>query len=271
MSTHAVDTWGIPSEDFLYGYIAVSATLMVLTLGWRLMIRARRHGYSTEHGYSAEQLTPPEVGMLTGESRAIAASLAILRSADLITTDGAVLRPLGPGDETLDWYTLTVYQRLAQQALPHRRRQLAERMTVETARLRNSLADRGYLTSDSARRSIFLSTVPLKILVAVGIVRHCFRTTQRQARRVSDSRRTRHRVQHPVARAQLRSNHLGQGGTFGTDHGTCLPVPAQQACLLRLRTTFGGNVRRSLRRFGDADDQSRLGLRRRNRCRRQRK
>ena len=143
MSTHAADTWGIPSEDFLYGYIAVSATLMVLTLGWRLMIRARRHGYSTEHGYSAEQLTPPEVGMLTGESRAIAASLAILRSADLITTDGAVLRPLGPGDETLDWYTLTVYQRLAQQALPHRRRQLAERMTVETARLRNSLADRG--------------------------------------------------------------------------------------------------------------------------------
>ncbi len=28
-----------PSEDFLYGYIAVSATLMVLTLGVRLMIR----------------------------------------------------------------------------------------------------------------------------------------------------------------------------------------------------------------------------------------
>ncbi|WP_314681424.1 TIGR04222 domain-containing membrane protein [uncultured Rhodococcus sp.] len=174
MSTHAADTWGIPSEDFLYGYIAMSVTLMVLTLVWRLMIRARRYRHSAEHGYSAEQLTPPEVGMLTGASRALAASLAILRSADLITTDGAVLRPLGPGDETLDWYTLTVYQRLAQQALPHRRRQLAERMTVETARLRNSLADRGYLTSDSARRSIFLSTVPLKILVAVGIVRIAF-------------------------------------------------------------------------------------------------
>ena len=174
MSTHAADTWGIPSEDFLYGYIAVSATLMVLTLGWRLMIRARRYRYSAEHGYSAEQLTPPEVGMLTGESRALAASLAILRGADLITTDGAVLRPLGPGDETLDWYTLTVYQRLAQQALPHRRWQLAERMTVETARLRNSLADRGYLTSDNARHSVLLATLPLKILVAVGIVRIAF-------------------------------------------------------------------------------------------------
>lgn len=36
------------------------------------------------------------------------------------------------------------------------------------------MADRGYLTSDSTRRSIFLSTVPLKILVAVGIVRIAF-------------------------------------------------------------------------------------------------
>ena len=50
MSTRAGDTWGIPSEDFLYGYTAVSVTLMVLTLVWRLMIRARRYGYSTERG-----------------------------------------------------------------------------------------------------------------------------------------------------------------------------------------------------------------------------
>lgn len=169
MNAYAADTWGIPSREFLYGYIIVAITLAILTVLWRLTLRARQVPVEF-----IDQLTPPEVGMLTGEARAIAASLAILRGAGLITIDGAVLRPLGPGDATLDWYTRTVYDKLAEQASPHRRRQLAERMTVESAQLRDSLVDKGYMTAPSTRRSIWFATLPLKILVAVGVVRIVF-------------------------------------------------------------------------------------------------
>lgn len=169
MNAHAADTWGIPSRDFLYGYIIVALTLIVLTFLWRLSLRARQVPVEF-----IDQLSPPEVGMLTDEARAITASLAILRSADLITIDGAVLRPLRPDDATLDWYTRTVYHKLAEQAVTHRRRQLAERMTVESAHLRNSLVDKGYLTAPSTRRSIQLAVLPLKILMAVAIARIVF-------------------------------------------------------------------------------------------------
>jgi hypothetical protein len=103
------DTWGIPSTDFLRWYLlaAVLAILLTMAGNW---IAAHR---STPVTSAGRVLTPPEVGVLTSDTQAVMAALAILRGAEIIDSQGKKRRDLtAPERSQLDWFTRTVLERL---------------------------------------------------------------------------------------------------------------------------------------------------------------
>ena len=78
------DTWGIPSQTFLQWYLVAAAVAIGLSLYSRMT--ARRSPVVVDA--VRRPLTPPEIGALTSDYQAVLASMAILRSAELISTEG---------------------------------------------------------------------------------------------------------------------------------------------------------------------------------------
>lgn len=164
------DTWGIPSEVFWKLYVVTGLGLVVVAVTFRILFSPK-----SMPAVAADRLTPPQLGMLAGgPGRAIAASLAILRTAGLITVSGHILRPLPHSDVTFDPFTRAVYTKLALASASGQRNSLAHRLTSETAALRQSLVQGGFCAPASWSRSLTLNIVPLIVLALVGIVRIAF-------------------------------------------------------------------------------------------------
>ncbi|MEW1879047.1 TIGR04222 domain-containing membrane protein [Rhodococcus sp. NPDC080181] len=160
------DTWGIPSTDFLRWYLlaAVLAILLTMAGNW---IAAHR---STPVTSAGRVLTPPEVGVLTSDSQAVMASLAILRGAEIIDSQGRKRRDLsGTERSQLDWFTRTVLERLGSGKAPLVRSRLVANMSGTCAQLRSTLVDEGLL--HGARGSAVTRAFPVLFVIAVGIAR----------------------------------------------------------------------------------------------------
>ncbi|PBC43660.1 TIGR04222 domain-containing membrane protein [Rhodococcus sp. ACPA4] len=171
MSTYAADTWGIPSQTFLQWYLVAAAVAVGLSLYSRTA--ARRS--PTVVDAVRRPLTPPEVGALTSDYQAILASMAILRSADLITTAGKAARVLTKEDKgRLDWFTRTLHKRLGSGTVPLRQVRLLGRMNVALAQLRTGLIDGGYLQRPQQGVDALLRTTPLVAVIGLGVVRLIF-------------------------------------------------------------------------------------------------
>lgn len=163
------DTWGIPSDVFWKLYVLTALGLLVVAVACRIILRPE------PEAQSAYQLTPPEMGMLAGgSSRAIAASLAVLRTAGAITVTGEIHGTLPVNDPTFDRFTRAVYAKLVLTRVFGARRNLGDLLGSETSALRQSLTDRGYFTPATWSRTLTLNTVPLIVLGMIGVVRLAF-------------------------------------------------------------------------------------------------
>ncbi|MDI9915971.1 TIGR04222 domain-containing membrane protein [Rhodococcus sp. IEGM 1379] len=168
MSAYAADTWGIPSQTFLQWYLLAGAVAVGLSLYSRILARRTPSAVDTVR----PPLTPPEVGALTSDYQAILASMAILRSAELITTDGKTKLALSPEDKNrLDWFTRTVHKRLGNGKVPLRQVRLMGRLNIALAQLRTSLIDAGYLQRPQRGLGAALRIVPIVVVIVIGVVR----------------------------------------------------------------------------------------------------
>ncbi|TSD50081.1 TIGR04222 domain-containing membrane protein [Rhodococcus sp. KBS0724] len=171
MSTYAADTWGIPSQTFLQWYLVAAAVAVGLSLYSRIL--ARRS--PTVVDAVRAPLTPPEVGALTSDYQAVLASMAILRSADMITSAGKARRELNQADKSrLDWFTRTLHERLGRGKVPLRQVRLLGRMNIALAQLRTSLINAGYLQRPQHGVAARLRTAPLVAVIGIGVVRLIF-------------------------------------------------------------------------------------------------
>lgn len=162
------DTWGIASADFLRWYLlaAFLAVALVLLSNW---LAARR---SVPTSPTGRVLTPPEVGVLTNDTQAVMASLAILRGADVIDSHGRAQRALTDIERThLDRFTRTVLERLGSGTAPLVRSRLVTNMSVSCAQLRSQLIDEGLLHRRPERAASTVRVFPILFVAAVGSVR----------------------------------------------------------------------------------------------------
>ncbi len=92
-------------------------------------------------------LTPPEIGALTSDYQAVLASMAILRSAELISTEGKTKAGTHCGGQESSRLVSprTVHKRLGNGKVPLRQVRLMGRLNVALAQLRTTLIDEGYL------------------------------------------------------------------------------------------------------------------------------
>ncbi|MGW1742373.1 TIGR04222 domain-containing membrane protein [Nocardia sp. NPDC001965] len=158
----AGDTWGISGPGFLLIYIPF-AIAAVLTGVWL------RHRIVTASAPApAGELTAPELGLLTSDRRAVMASVALLRSHDLIDTGG---RPVGPVTATaaLDPFTLAVRDRLgdAGQGITL----VTHRLRGELDRMRKVLVDRGYLADRRYTKQLREAGLPILVVGLFGVAR----------------------------------------------------------------------------------------------------
>ena len=167
MQLWSTDTWGIATAEFLRWYLlaAVLAVAATLVGNW---LAAHR---SVPASSATRVLTPPEVGVLTSDTQAVMASLAILRGADVIDSRGGRRRTLTDAERMrLDAFTLTVLQRLGGGKAPLVRSRLVTNMSASCAQLRHALVDEG-LMHGAGERPPLARAVPILFVAAVGIAR----------------------------------------------------------------------------------------------------
>ncbi|TQC50275.1 TIGR04222 domain-containing membrane protein [Rhodococcus sp. WS4] len=157
-------TWGIPSESFLVMYV----TIAVLAVGLAVFLRSRGHEPAAT---GRVRLDPVHAGMLTSDDRAIAASLTLLRGADLISPDGTVLRSWAVTDNTLGSFTRTVYDELAFGRTALGNLGLAGRLRAPLDQLRSTLVAQGLLTGPEQKAWNRRATLPILVVVALGVAR----------------------------------------------------------------------------------------------------
>ena len=131
-------TWGIPSETFLVVYVAAA----VVAVGLAVFLRSRGTAPTPTAGI---RLDPVQAGMLTSDDRAAAASLTLLRGADLISADGTVLRGWGVADNALGSFTRAVYDELASGRSALGNLRLPGRLQAPLDHLRSTLVAQGLL------------------------------------------------------------------------------------------------------------------------------
>lgn len=165
---YSADTWGIASQTFLQWYLVAAAVAVGLSLYSRMS--ARRSPAIVDA--VRRPLTPPEIGALTSDYQAVLASMAILRSAELISTEGKTKLALTAEDKSrLDWFTRTVHKRLGNGKVPLRQVRLMGRLNVALAQLRTTLIDEGYLQRPQDGPAAALRTVPIVAVIALGVIR----------------------------------------------------------------------------------------------------
>ncbi|MEU4316474.1 TIGR04222 domain-containing membrane protein [Nocardia sp. NPDC024068] len=153
--------WGIAGPAFLLVYVllAVAAVVAGFWLRNRVLMPVEP---------PAERLTSPELGMLTGDDRAVMASVALLRGHDLIDSTGHPTGKPAPV-AVLDPFTLGVAQRMDESKQSFSG--VAHRTRAELAELRGSLHRRGYLTDSGYSKRLRRAGSPILAVGALGVVR----------------------------------------------------------------------------------------------------
>ncbi|MGU3432940.1 TIGR04222 domain-containing membrane protein [Actinomycetes bacterium M1A6_2h] len=153
------DTWGIPSHIFLIGYIAAAVGVLVYAV-YVLSTTGPSNQLPTR---PPRTLTPPEVGMLVGEGRAVAAALGILRAGDYI----------GPrpryDSRSFDPFTTEVLQATRSGGYPG----LVKRVRGPLDQMRSELEEMGLMV-DGADRRAKSASLPLTVLFFIGTARFVF-------------------------------------------------------------------------------------------------
>ncbi|MGW0183518.1 TIGR04222 domain-containing membrane protein [Nocardia sp. NPDC003345] len=157
----AGQTWGLDGPDFLLVYIPLAVAAVVAGFWLRGRVLA-------PVGPPAEQLTPYELGMLTGDDRAVMASVALLRGHDLIDSAGHPTGKPVPG-AALDPFTLAVARRMDESKQSFSG--VAHRMRAELTDLRTSLRGRGYLTDSGDSARLRRAGIPIVVVAALGVLR----------------------------------------------------------------------------------------------------
>ncbi|NEW38563.1 TIGR04222 domain-containing membrane protein [Nocardia cyriacigeorgica] len=164
----AGETWGISGGDFLLVYIPVA--LLAIAAGLYLQRKYTYRRASEWDGVSLEKLTAPETAMLFGEERAVTTAVTLLRSHDIIDSEGTPTRlPTAADRAQLDWFTLAIYD-----AISHKKETIADitrEAAVPLGQLRTALVERGYITGDVDRRDARDAGMPILIVGVLGLVR----------------------------------------------------------------------------------------------------
>ena len=161
------DTWGISGPAFLTGYLVLSI-LSLITVG---TLRRRAYAGTSIRPTSMAPLSPSEMAYLAGGwSRAVAASLAALRSMDAIHIKGREVTVTGePTAEA------TPLDRAVHRAIKSGWdvRQLGRAPTVltELDRIKGRLGDRGLAVTGRHRLRCALGLFALVPVLTLGVVR----------------------------------------------------------------------------------------------------
>lgn len=150
------NTWGISTEAFLGWYVAAATGAMVIAL----VIRGVAMRKPTP---ALRTLTPPEMGVLTSDERAVRAAVAELESA-----------AYSAGQGQHDRFTLIVRQRIDDAggtAVPSR---LVPTLPLPLLELRSDLVQAGYLNGNREHTLTRLSVVPVVVVAVVGTIRTGF-------------------------------------------------------------------------------------------------
>jgi len=157
-------TWGISSETFLVIYV----TAALVAVGLAVFLRSRGTAPAPTAGI---RLGPVQAGMLTSDDRAVAASLTLLRGADLISADGTILRGWGVADNALGSFTRAVYDELSSGRSALGNLRLPGRLQAPLDHLRATLVAQGLLTGPEQKAWNRRATLPILVVVAIGVAR----------------------------------------------------------------------------------------------------
>ncbi|MDI9901922.1 TIGR04222 domain-containing membrane protein [Rhodococcus sp. IEGM 1409] len=150
------DTWGISTEAFLGWYIAAATGAVVIALAIRgVALRKPTPELRT--------LTPPEMGVLTSDERAVRAAMAELESAAQTSGQGQHGR-----------FTRIVRQRIDDAGGTAVPSQLVPTLPLPLLELRSNLVQAGYLNGNRERTLTRLTVVPVLIVAVVGTIRAGF-------------------------------------------------------------------------------------------------
>ncbi|BEK99368.1 TIGR04222 domain-containing membrane protein [Nocardia seriolae] len=166
-ATTAPDTWGISGPAFL-GYYALGALLALgLALACRRAVLNRITPASDPNG----PLRPTELAMLIDEKRPVLAGLAHLRGRHLIDSTGRSIRtPTAAEMSALDPLSVSLHAHLIR---TDRRniRDLRAAGIFAVVKMRADLRARGYLSGPRQRKALILATLPLDLLLVIGLAR----------------------------------------------------------------------------------------------------
>ncbi|NMD58172.1 MULTISPECIES: TIGR04222 domain-containing membrane protein [Tsukamurella] len=154
----ASDTWGIPSGDFLGGYLLLCGLTVLAVLIARSGPRRPPRRIAV--------LSPAETGMMIADGNAVVAALAQLRAAGVIDADGRTVRPVTREDRaTLDWFVRSVADRLEKRSTS-----LVRDLEAPLRQLRSGLVRDGLLRARPSSPGPALLLLPVIALGAVRIV-----------------------------------------------------------------------------------------------------
>jgi uncharacterized protein (TIGR04222 family) len=160
----AADTWGISGPTFLLYFVVAAVLAFATTTGLRWMLRRGQPATAELHPY--------EIACLSNRELAVTASLAAFRVDDVIEvgSDGLKIISRDPGAQTpLDEAVLHAID----QGTHSRVGTLALHPKVTRAlyTLENRLRSQGLMTGDGLRTRYRLATIPLGLVIAIGLAR----------------------------------------------------------------------------------------------------
>lgn len=157
----AAETWGISGTGFLQLYVPVA----IFAVGVAFWLRHRVvHAPASA---LAVDLSAPELGLLTSDERAVMASVALLRSHELIDAQGCSTGSRAPAG--LDLFTVAVSGHLGKS--PQSITEVTRRMRTDLDRLRAGLVDRGYMTGPQFSKELREAGLPIVVVGLFGVVR----------------------------------------------------------------------------------------------------
>ncbi|MDI9915970.1 TIGR04222 domain-containing membrane protein [Rhodococcus sp. IEGM 1379] len=144
------DTWGVSPETFLQWYVVAASGALVISL----LIRGAA---TRKHAPTPRPLTPPEMGVLTSDFRAVQAAVAEGSTAG-----------------HRDRFTRIVRARVENGGGVVAPSQLVSTLSLPLLELRSGLVRDGYLNGNRVRSLIRLSRLPVVIVIIVGVFRIVF-------------------------------------------------------------------------------------------------
>lgn len=156
-------TWGVPGPLLLVLYVVVA----VLAIGTGMVIRLRVG--SASGSPRDEELTVPEVGMLSGPRWAVMAAVALLRTYGLVGSDGTAVRAPTPQEhDRLDPFTLAIFARLSTSSRTIK--SLTSQSQWHVSQLHDHMVRCGYLVPTDFGAQMRNGGLPIALVGALGLV-----------------------------------------------------------------------------------------------------